>query len=335
MRARAAALVLAAMRDDVRTSGRWHRAGSRAEQAEACAERTPPYVRAQMPTQRRTAMWISRRARTGHRQTAVVIVVGDGRTGAVGMRAVGTGRSIVPQCARADADAVADGDRGGVAALTSVVIHAAENGGSQALRQRVGDECLRRLMSMLPCAMDSSTAPSAALVAATEMASAVSAAIVKWSTRARCPRHQLRLPRAGRKSTCVGHAVTRTGEKACDRGARVTQEPRIVLGGFASGSGTKVGVVSDGELDGDDDALVMVETVQVEAERAASVVVVDDDRRGSATTAIRSPLLPLPGGANVASDRSRAQVARDNRRAAAGLRCGRMAVIAWSCRKRR
>ena len=82
-------------------------------------------------------MWMSRcrcvRTGTGHRQTAiVVVVVGDGRTGAVGMREVGIGKRMVPQCARADAGAMADGDRGGVAALTSVVIiHAAENGGSQ------------------------------------------------------------------------------------------------------------------------------------------------------------------------------------------------------------
>ena len=39
---------------------------------------------------------------------------------------------------------------------------------------------------------------------------------------------------------------------------------------------------------------------------------------------------PSPGGASIASDRSRIQVARDNRRAAADLRCGRMAVMAWS-----
>ena len=52
----------------------------------------------------------------------------------------------------------------------------------QAPRQRVGDECRRRLMSMLPCAMGSSAAPSAALAAATERptVSAVSAAIVEW-----------------------------------------------------------------------------------------------------------------------------------------------------------
>ena len=44
---------------------------------------------------------------------------------------------------------------------------------SQAPRQRVGDECRRRLMSMLSCAMASSAAPSAALAAATERPSAL------------------------------------------------------------------------------------------------------------------------------------------------------------------
>ena len=57
---------------------------------------------------------------------------------------------------------------------------------------------------------------------------------------------------------------------------------------FASNSGTKVGVVSDGELDGDDDAPVVVKTVQVGAEWAVSAVVVVVDRRGSAAIAIRA-----------------------------------------------
>ena len=93
------------------------------------------------------------------------------------MRAVGIGKRMVPQCARADAGAVADGDRCGVAALTSVAIHAVENGGSQEPRQRVGDESRRRLMYMLSCATDSSTALSAAMAAATERPSAVSAGL--------------------------------------------------------------------------------------------------------------------------------------------------------------
>ena len=49
----------------------------------------------------------------------------------------------------------------------------------QAPRQRVGEECRRRPMSMLSCAMDSNAAPSAALAAATERLSAVSTAMVE------------------------------------------------------------------------------------------------------------------------------------------------------------
>ena len=64
---------------------------------------------------------------------------------------------------------------------------------------------------------------------------------------------------------------------------------------FASNSGTKVGVVRNGELDGDDDAPVVVETVQVGAEWAASVVVVVVDRRCSATIAIRVALRVTAG----------------------------------------
>ena len=60
--------------------------------------------------------------------------------------------------------------------------------------------------------------------------------------------------------------VVRTRDKACDRGARVAREPRVVLGMFAPNSGTKVGVISDGELDGNDCTPVVVEAVQVGAE---------------------------------------------------------------------
>ena len=78
--------------------------------------------------------------------------------------------------------------------------------------------------------------------------------------------------------------VMRTRDKACDRGARITHEPLVVLGMLAPNSDTKVGVVSDGELDGNYCAPVVVEAVQVGAERAASVVVVSN-RRGSTTIA--------------------------------------------------
>ena len=147
--------------------------------------------------------------------------------------------------------------------------------------------------------------------------------------------------------------VARTGDEACYRGTRIPYEPRIILGMFASNSGTEVGVISNGELDGDDNSPVMVKTVQVGAEWGAGVIVVVGRRGGGTERAAgvivvvgpgeemalvsSAGLLPASvlGGVSIASDRSRTQVARDNRRAAADLRCGRMAVMAWSCRRRR
>ena len=70
-------------------------------------------------------------------------------------------------------------------------------------------------------------------------------------------------------------------------GLRRSHGSYLVLGVFASSSGTEVGVVSNGELDGDDDAPVVVKTVQAGAERAASAVVVVVDRRGGAAITIR------------------------------------------------
>ena len=91
-------------------------------------------------------------------------------------------------------------------------IHAAGNDESQAPRQRVGDECRRRLMSMLSCAMDSSAAPSAVLAAATERPSDVSAAIAEWGMVPQTPT-----------------AITTTGSKvhvcgSCASGTRRTTE---------------------------------------------------------------------------------------------------------------
>ena len=76
----------------------------------------------------------------------------------------------------------------------------------QAPRQRVGDECRRRLMSMLPCAMGSSAAPSAALAAATERptVSAVSAAIVEWGV----------VPQTPTATTTSGSKVNECGSRA-------------------------------------------------------------------------------------------------------------------------
>ena len=123
--------------------------------------------------------------------------------------------------------------------------------------------------------------------------------------------------------------VVRSRDKACDRGARVMREPRVALGMFAPNSGTKVGVVSDGELDGND--------WQYRPGRSGLSAL-----SSSLGTAEVAPLSPsgslsksLSGGAGAASDRSRTQVARDNKQVAADLRCGRTAVMAWSCHKRR
>jgi len=57
---------------------------------------------------------------------------------------------------------------------------------------------------------------------------------------------------------------------------------------------TKIGVVSDGERDGDNGAPVMVKAVQVRAERAISVVAVAV-HRGSATTTILVTVISIVG----------------------------------------
>ena len=95
------------------------------------------------------------------------------------------------QCARADAGAVTDGDRGDVAALTSAVIHAAENGGSQEADEHVAtcdgfeygtERGIGRRHGEAKCRERSDRRLGG------------------------CPIHQLQLPRAGRTSTCLGHA---------------------------------------------------------------------------------------------------------------------------------
>ena len=52
------------------------------------------------------------------------------------------------------------------------------------------------------------------------------------------------------------------------------QEPRIIRGALTPDSCVKAGVVSDGELDRDNNTPVVVEAVQVRAERAVSAVAV-------------------------------------------------------------
>ena len=89
---------------------------------------------------------------------------------------------------------------------------------SQAPRQRVGDECRRRLMSMLSCAMDSSAAPSAALAAATERPSAVSAAMVEWGT---VPQTPTAITTSYERVEGPRVWVARTGDEARYRGTRI------------------------------------------------------------------------------------------------------------------
>ena len=86
---------------------------------------------------------------------------------AIGMRVVGIGGRVVLRRARADAGSVAAGDRGGATVPPPAATQAAGNSASRAPRQRVGDECRRRLMRILPRAMNSSAALSAALADAT------------------------------------------------------------------------------------------------------------------------------------------------------------------------
>ena len=62
--------------------------------------------------------------------------------------------------------------------------------------------------------------------------------------------------------------IVRIGNKACDRDARIAQKPRVVFGVLASDSSTEAGVVSDGELNVDDHAPAMADTVQVGPERS-------------------------------------------------------------------
>ena len=214
---------------------------------------------------------------------------------------------------------------------TRAVIHYPRSGEwSQASRQRVGDECLRRLISMLPCAMDSSAAPSAALAAATERPSAVSAAIVEWGT---VPQTPTAITASGSKAHVCGSRAPGTRRATEAHGfrwshgsylacLRPTAAPRLASSATVNSMG------------------MTTHRSWPRQYRSGWSGLLASSSPSSTTEVARlspswSPLVSLSGGASVASDRSRTQVARDNRRVAADLRCGRIAVMAWSCRKRR
>ena len=126
--------------------------------------------------------------------------------------------AYAPLCARADADAAADGDvdeplRAQAAEEHASVRDGFEYGTERGIGRRHGEaKCSERSDRRAGCGAPDTN----------------------------CDYHErVESPRVW---------VTRTGDKACDRGARVTQEPRIILGVFASDNGSKVGVVSDGKL---------------------------------------------------------------------------------------
>ena len=60
---------------------------------------------------------------------------------------------------------------------------------------------------------------------------------------------------------------------------------------FASNSGTEVGVVSNGELDGDDNSPVMAKTVQVGAEWAADEIVLVRGKKATSQSARKNIFL--------------------------------------------
>ena len=64
---------------------------------------------------------------------------------------------------------------------------------------------------------------------------------------------------------------------------------------FAANSGTEVGVVSDGEFDGNNNAPVVVKTVQVGAKWAAGVIAVVDMRGSGIGIIIRVAIRVVVG----------------------------------------
>ena len=185
---------------------------------------------------------------------------------------------------------------------------------------------------MLPCAMDSSAAPSAALAADTERPSAVRAAMVEWGT----------VPQTPIATTMSGSNVHECGCGSLAPGTRrATEAP-----GFRRSHGSYLACLRPiAALRFASSATVnsMGTTIRRSWSRQyrsgrSGLLASSSSLVGEGMALASSPgLLPAlsSGGASVASDRSRIQVVRDNRRVAAVLRCGRMAEMAWSCRSRR
>ena len=183
---------------------------------------------------------------------------------------------------------------------------------------------------MLSCAMDSSAALSAALAAVTERPSAVRAAMVEWGTVPQTP-----------------IATTMSGSNVHECGSRAPGTRRdIEAHGFRRSHGSYLAclrliaalrLASSATVNSMGTTMCRSWSRHYRSGRSGLLASSSSSAVGEVALASSSGLPPVlsPGGASIASDRSRIQVARDKRRAVADLRCGRMAVMAWSCRSRR
>ena len=185
-------------------------------------------------------------------------------------------------------------------------------------------------MSLLSCAMDSSAGPSAALAADTERPSAVRAAMAEWGT----------VPQTPIATTMSGSNVHECGSLA--PGTRRATEAH----GFRRSHGSYLACLrpiavlrfaSSATVNSIGTTMRRSWSRQYRSGRsgllASSSSLVGEGMALVSSSGLLSA--SSSGGASVASDRSWIQVVRDNRRVAADLRCGRMAVMAWSCRSRR
>ena len=139
--------------------------------------------------------------------------MGDGRTGAVGMRTVGIGRRILQQCARTDRCRRRSG-RWRPRWRRSPNVSRYPRSGEQREESGAAPACRWRVSQTA----DEYVVMCDGFEYGTERGIGRRHGEAKCSERSdrssgvRCPRHQLRLPRAaGRKSTCVGHAYRGQG----------------------------------------------------------------------------------------------------------------------------
>ena len=171
--------------------------------------------------------------------------------------------------------------------------------------------------------MDSSAAPRAALAAAAERPSDVSAAIAEWGT---VPQKPIAITTSGSKVHVCRSCAPGTRRATEARGLRAshgsylaclrpTATPRLA----SSATVNSMGMTAR-----------RLWSRQYRSGRSGLSA-----PSSSLATEEVAPLMPpgslsesLSGGASAASDRSRTQVARNNKRVAADLRCGRTAVMA-------